>query len=138
MSAQFEVLLFYKYVEIENPVSLMRAQRRLCEKLDLNGRIIVSQEGINGTVEGTQSDTTKYIDEITKDARFTDINFKKSIGDGNSFQKLSVKVRSEIVTSLIPGLTPWKLTGKHLSVHDLHQWFIEKLYYLALESCQQG
>ena len=133
MSAQFEVLLFYKYVEIENPVSLMRTQRCLCEQLNLKGRIIVSTEGINGTVEGTKSETSKYIDAITKDPRFTDVNFKKSIGDGNSFRKLSVKVRPEIVTTLIPNLMPWKLTGKHLSVHDLHQWFTEKREFYIVD-----
>ena len=47
------ILLFYKYVHIENPEQLRDVQRALCEKLGLKGRIIVAHEGINATVEGT-------------------------------------------------------------------------------------
>jgi UPF0176 protein len=133
MKNSFEVLLFYKYVEIENPVRLLRNQRRLCEKLNLKGRIIIGMEGINGTLEGTPKNTEKYIKELIKDEKFSDINFKKSAGDGNAFPKLSIKVRNEIVTSLVPNIMPWKLTGKHLKATELHQWFLDKREFYIVD-----
>ncbi len=46
-----QILLYYKYVHIENPEAETARQRELCERLNLKGRIIVASEGINGTVE---------------------------------------------------------------------------------------
>ena len=122
----YTVLLFYKYVEIKNPSELMNAQRKLCEKLNLKGRISIAREGINGTVEGTKENVEQYIKAVEKDKRFKNINWKKSIGTGNAFKKLKVKVRNEIVTTGIPDkdFGPLNnLTGKYLSAEELFNWY---------------
>jgi len=121
---KYQVLLYYKYVPVEKPEKLRDEQKELCTRLSLKGRIIVAGEGINGTLEGTQEDTEKYITELEKDQRFKDINFKKSIGDGNAFSKLSVKSRPEIVAARQP-INPNEVTGKYLSADELHKWFEE-------------
>lgn len=124
----YQILLYYKYTNIENPIHEMREQRRLCEKLGLTGRIILADEGINGTVEGTFDNTEKYIFEMSKDKRFSDIHWKKSKGTGSAFPKLSVKVREEIVSMHLHenDLKPWSVTGKYLSPEKLHEWFEKK------------
>lgn len=124
----FIVLLYYKYIEIENPEKLMESQRKLCETLDLKGRILIAKEGINGTLEGTSENIEKYINEMNKNKRFKDTNWKKSDGTGNAFKKLKVKVRSEIVTTGIANkdFGPLKnVTGKHLSPNELKKWYEE-------------
>jgi UPF0176 protein len=132
MNPDFQILLYYKYVPIANPTAVMNDQRLLCQKLNLKGRIIIAKEGINGTVEGTKENTEKYIEETTKDPRFADISFKKSVGTGDAFPKLRVKVRDEIVTSDVPGLDPTKKTGKYLTAEELHQWFTQgKEFYIV-------
>ncbi len=120
-----QILLYYKYIEIENPVHEMREQRRMCEKLGLTGRIILASEGINGTVEGKTSNTEKYIEEMSKDPRFSDIHWKKSEGTGEAFPKLSIRVREEIVSMHLHenDLKPWSVTGKYLTPYELHSWF---------------
>jgi len=119
------ILLYYKYVKIQYPKREMKRQRKICEELGLVGRIIVSREGINGTVEGLTENTEKYIEYISKDKRFADINWKKSKGTGNAFPKLSVKVRPEIVSLRLGDLDfdPNKTTGKYLTAEELHNWF---------------
>ncbi len=105
----------------------MRRQKELCESLNLKGRIIVAAEGINGTVEGTKENTEKYIEEMGKDVRFADVHWKRSIGTGASFPKLSVKARKEIV-SLHLGtcdINPNEITGTHLKPEELHAWIKE-------------
>ena len=129
-----QILLWYKYVKIENPVHEMREQRRLCEKLGLTGRIIIAEEGINGTVEGTKQATEKYIKQTIKDPRFLDIHWKKSEGTGTAFPKLSIKVREEIVSMHLHenDLKPWSVTGKYLKPETLHQWFqTKKEFYIV-------
>ena len=120
------VLLFYKYIKIGDPTNLVKDQRDLCEKLGLKGRILIAKEGINGTLEGTVKNIEAYITEMIKDKRFSDINWKKSIGSGSAFKKLKVKVRNEIVTTGIKDkdFGPLnKLTGKYLSVDELFRWY---------------
>ncbi len=128
MSMTYTILLFYKYVEIDNPEELRIKQRELCEKLNLKGRILIASEGINGTLEGTPENTEKYIEEIEKDKRFKNINWKKSEGTGSAFPKLKIKVRPEIVTTGIANkdFGPLKsITGKYLKAEDLKKWYEE-------------
>src|SRR6185437_12628188 len=89
----FQVLLYYKYISIPEAEKVRDEQRELCLNLNLKGRIIVADEGINGTVEGLTSDTEKYIAAMEKSNYFKGIAFKKSVGTGTAFPKLSVKYR---------------------------------------------
>jgi UPF0176 protein len=130
----FEILLYYKYVEIENPEKERDIQRELCERLGLKGRIIVAKEGINGTVEGLKSDTEEYMRILKKDKRFKDMHFKRSEGNGNAFPKLSVKARSEIVAARLGAddVNPAKMTGKYLMAEELHNWIHSgKKFYIV-------
>lgn len=128
MSMKYTILLFYKYIEINNPEELRDKQRKLCERLNLKGRILIAHEGINGTLEGITTDTEKYIQELEKDKRFKNINWKKSEGNGSAFPKLKIKVRPEIVTTGIinKDFGPLKnITGKYLKAEDLKKWYEE-------------
>ena len=129
----FKVLLYYKYVEIKNPEEVMYSQKAICEKLKIKGRIIVAKEGINGTVEGKEKDVKKYIEFMRKSEYFSDVIFKISDGTGNAFPRLSVKVRSEVVTAGLPDLNPNKTTGKYLSHEELHSWFKEKKEFYIVD-----
>lgn len=120
----YQILLYYKYVPIESPEETMSQQRTLCERLGLKGRIIVAKEGINGTVEGTIDNTEKYISEMVKDSRFADIHWKKSIGTGDAFPKLRVRVRPEIVSTHLAerDIDPRVTSGKYLEPEELYEW----------------
>ena len=119
-----QIILFYKYVRIENPEELMKSEVERCERLGLKGRGIIAREGINATYEGTNENIAKYITELENDERFQNIHFKLSQGTGSAFPKLSVKVRNEIV-SLGLGtcdIDPNQVTGVHLKPEELHEW----------------
>ncbi len=122
---KYQILLFYKYISIADPKVVRDEQRALCESFGLKGRIIVGNEGINGTVEGLVQSTEKYIEAMEKSQYFQGIRYKKSEGTGKAFPKLSVKFRPEIVTTGVEGLDPTKATGKYLSADELHQWYEE-------------
>ncbi len=120
-----QVLLFYKYITIEDPALLMRDFRALCERFTLTGRVLIAPEGINATVEGETSNTEAFVVELIKDPRFVDLQIKRSVGAGNSFPGLSVKVKSEIVgTKFTPEeADPRVLTAPHLNPDELRAWY---------------
>lgn len=120
--SEYQVLLYYKYVKIKDPKSIMDSQFVICSKLNLTGRIIIAEEGINGTVEGKRGDCEKYIRLMNEDKLFAGINFKISEGTGSAFNKLKIRVRPEVVTAKVK-VDPQKVTGKYLTAQELHNWF---------------
>lgn len=129
MSEEFQILLYYKYTPIEDTQDFLKNQRELCQKLGLKGRIIIAHEGINGTLEGTAENIRIYAKALKDDPRFADIHLKFSAGTGASFPKLSVKVRSEIVSLHLPkeaDIDPRTTTGKYLQAEQLHDWIHNK------------
>ncbi len=121
---EYQILLFYKYVHLEDPAAVRDWIRGLCEKYHFKGRLIVAAEGINFTFEGKTADTEAFIVDMQKDTRFLNIHFKRSPGTGDAFPKLSVKLREEIVTGNLGvcDVDPNEVTGKHLPPAELHEW----------------
>ena len=46
-SLPYRVLLYYKYVTIDNPIEESKNHLELCLSLELKGRILFASEGIN-------------------------------------------------------------------------------------------
>ncbi len=117
MNAPFQVLLYYKYVRIDDSDDFMNAHRELCERLGLLGRILIAEEGINGTVSGETAATEEYMASMHADPQFADMEFKIDPADAHVFPKLLIKVREEIVTIDLGNddVNPNETTGKRLS-----------------------
>ena len=98
-----KILLFYAFTPLADPEALRLWQRDLCESLGLGGRIILSKDGINGTVGGELDAVKKYRKKTREYAPFHDIDFRWSDGKGGDFPRLSVKVRDELVSFGAPG-----------------------------------
>lgn len=99
MPNSYQILLFYKYIDINDPELFATQQRAWCDELNLKGRTIVASEGINSTLEGSLKDTQEYIRRMTSKTGFNNIHWKRSTSNGDSFPKLSIKVRDEIVST---------------------------------------
>src|SRR3989338_1518754 len=130
-----QIILFYKYVYIDDPEAVKNWQIQICEKLRLKGRCIIASEGINATYEGTRENIKKYIKELQIDERFRNIHFKYSMGIGHAFPRLSIKVRKEIVSLSYDTceIDPNQVTGKRLLPEELHQWFKEKREFYIVD-----
>ena len=105
-----KVLLYYVFTPLADPEAIRLWQRDLCEGLGIRGRILISKDGLNGTVGGDMAALKRYLRKTREYAPFKDIDFKWSEGtgldgDGQSldFPRLVVKVRDEIVSFGAPG-----------------------------------
>src|SRR5699024_762146 len=106
----------YNFTEIEDPEQFSVDHLQFCKDLDLKGRILVSKNGINGTVSGTVEQTKKYMDAMHADSRFKDTVFKIDEHDGHAFAKMHVRPREELVTlRLDDAPKPTELSGEYLT-----------------------
>ena len=113
----FQTLLYYCYSPIENAEQFAADHLKFCKSLNLVGRIIVADEGLNGTVSGTAEACKAYMDAIHADPRFAKTDFKIDEVEEPSFIKMHCRYKSEIVYSGLRDpnvIDPNKETGKHL------------------------
>jgi UPF0176 protein len=111
---KYYILLYYCYTPIDNPETFREGHHHFCISLDLRGRIIVAEEGINGTVSGLIENCKKYMDTLKADPRFSKLDFKIEESPDHGFQKLHVRVKPEIVHSSLRFIDPNKRTGEYL------------------------
>lgn len=110
----YYLLLYYCYTQIDDPDQFRDDQHLFCLENNMRGRIIIASEGLNGTVSGLKEDCEKYITYIKSDARFDKIEFKIEESHNHGFEKLHVRVKSEIVYSGFKHVNPNERTGIHL------------------------
>ncbi|MNH95537.1 putative rhodanese-related sulfurtransferase [compost metagenome] len=122
MSSPYQILLFYKFVNIEDPEAFTAEHLQYCKELGIKGRILIAKEGINGTLSGTVEQTEKYMADLRANPLFEDIVFKIDESEGHAFKKLFVRYRQELVTFRVDDreLDPNKISGKRLSPKEWH------------------
>ncbi|MFB7252128.1 rhodanese-related sulfurtransferase [Microbacterium sp. NPDC056234] len=105
-----KIVLFYVFTPLADPEAIRLWQRDLGEALRLRGRLIISKDGINGTLGGDLPALKKWARSFRSYAPFKNADIKWSEGTGVDdaghsldFPKLSVKVRDEIVSFGAPG-----------------------------------
>ncbi|MDR7072329.1 rhodanese-related sulfurtransferase [Fictibacillus barbaricus] len=122
MSEKMRVLLYYKYVQIDDPENFKNEHLKFCKDLGLLGRIIVAPEGINGTVSGTYEQTEIYMNHLKSDSRFADIVFKIDEVEEHTFKKIFVRHKKELVTwRFEEDVNPNQLSGKRLSPKEFYE-----------------
>ncbi|WP_084361434.1 oxygen-dependent tRNA uridine(34) hydroxylase TrhO [Herbiconiux solani] len=113
-----KIILYYVFAPIADPEAVRLWQRDLCEGLGLRGRILISPDGINGTLGGELDAVKRYVRKTREFGPFAGLDVKWSEGAAlegapaskhtpyrasTDFPRLSVKVRDEIVSFGAPG-----------------------------------
>jgi UPF0176 protein len=124
---KYEVLLYYKYIDVVNPDIEVNNQRNILSRLNLKGRVLIATEGINGTVCGTSSQCDEYISYMNLHSIFNEIDFKKSSSDFICFSKLIVKLKKEIVVlGIDPKDMPASISAETIMPSDFHNLMNKK------------
>lgn len=123
----YRVLLYYNYTTIENPELFAKEHLDFCKSIGLKGRILVAEEGINGTVSGTVEATDAYMEHMHADERFKDTWFKIDEAEGHAFRKMFVRPRKELVAlNLEDDINPHELTGKYLNPKEFKEALLDE------------
>ncbi|MBX4212153.1 rhodanese-related sulfurtransferase [Candidatus Pacearchaeota archaeon] len=111
-----EIILFYKYVKIDDPQEFAISHKDFCKELGLFGRILIAEEGINGSVSGTKDQIERYKSAMRSNPIFSDIQFKEEEGLMHPFNRMAVKVKKEIVR--FDQDVDLSKAGKHISPQE--------------------
>lgn len=117
----YNTLLYYCYSTIADGEQFAADHLKFCKSLGLTGRIIVADEGLNGTVSGSVEACKTYMYTIHADERFAKTEFKIDEVDTPSFVKMHVRYKSEIVHSGLRDpnvIDPKQKTGIHLEPQE--------------------
>jgi len=119
----YRVLLYYKFVPIPDAESFTAEHLVYCKELGVKGRILIADEGINGTLSGTYEQTEQYMQHMHADPLFADMVFKIDEVDKHAFRKIFVRHKKELVTLRYEKpLDPNTLSGKRLSPKEFHEY----------------
>ncbi len=112
----YKVAALYKFTKILNPFKIHNNIRSKLKNHNVNGTILVGEEGINGTISSnSKNNLDKAIEFISKLEGFKNLEVKYSFSEKNPFIRLKVKLKKEIVTIGDTSVDPTKIVGEYVS-----------------------
>lgn len=118
-SAQrYLVAAFYKFVTLPDYEARKPALLAFCEKRRVKGLILLAREGINSTIAGAPDDVHAVLAYLRKDPLLHDLQHKESFADKAPFYRMKVRLKKEIVTLQVPGVSPTHMAGTYVPPAD--------------------
>ena len=110
-----KIITLYKFHKIQDPLKLQAALKKELKNLDILGTIIVSNEGINGTVSGTSINLDRAIECLKLHSKILDLDLKESFSKKSPFLRLKIKIKDEIVTMGKKNINPSTQSGEYIN-----------------------
>jgi UPF0176 protein len=120
------LLLFYALRPLADPEGIRLWQRELCVRLGLRGRVVVSPQGLHGTVGGDGRRLVRYARATREHPAFQHMVFRVVAGQETGEAGLEVSVEDEVVAFGAPdelqvGVDGLVGAGRHLTPQQLHE-----------------
>ena len=113
---------FYRYMSIENPESLRDELYRDWNAFQIFGRIYIAAEGINAQLSCPEHHWEAFKKNMDSNTAFVKIPLKIALQPGESFYKLTIKVKNEIVAyGLEKNEYDMQHIGHHLNATQFNQ-----------------
>ena len=93
---------FYRYVNIDKPKALRDKLYNEWIELNVLGRVYIAEEGINAQISIPEPVFDTFIGLLNKKDYLANMPLKYAIQEGESFIKLAIRVKKEIVAYNIP------------------------------------
>ena len=131
--SSYKVILFYKYVHLDNPVEIVNTHLEWCLNNNIRGRVFFAKEGVNGTVSGTIKNIEKYKAYLTSFPEFEDVWFKEDETNEHAFRKMHVRLKNEIVNGDLQNVS-LENGGRRLSPEELLKFYADKKDFVIVDT----
>jgi UPF0176 protein len=112
------VAALYKFTKLPDYRQLQPKLLDFCLMQKLKGTLLLAEEGINGTVAGSRQGIDALLAFLKADPRFADIDHKQSFAEKTPFYRMKVRLKKEIVTLGVPGISPTHKVGAYVQAQD--------------------
>lgn len=121
------VATFYQFVELSDYQDLRWPLRSLCLQYGMRGTLLLTPEGVNGTVAGTRAGINAILEWFKADGRLDCLEYKESSMDteNNPFYRMKVKLKKEVVTFGIPGISPKMTVGYYVRPENWNELILD-------------
>ncbi len=118
MSLPYVVAALYKFADFSDFKEFQPKLLSVCKSLGVKGTLLVAEEGMNGTISGSREGIDAALAFIRSHPSFSDIEHKESFASKEPFLRMKVKLKKEIVTMGVPGITPKNGVGEYVEPKD--------------------
>ena len=115
---QFLTAAFYRFVELPDFAQLRAPLLACCEAHEVKGIILLATEGINGTIAGPAEGVHAVLAHLTCDSRLANLQHKEAWSAKSPFYRMKVRLKREIVTMGVPGISPTRMAGNYVKPED--------------------
>lgn len=112
------IAALYQFASLPDYKEMREKLWNLCSSLDIKGTLLLAEEGINGTVCGSRDGIDQLKSFLDADGRFDNLEYKESFSDRPRFFRLKVRLKKEIVTLGVEGVSPTKKVGQYVEPQD--------------------
>ena len=109
------VAALYKFAPLPQFRDLQQPLKECCEAGGVMGTLLLAEEGINGTIAGTRQAIDDVMALIRSNTVLEDLEYKESHASQMPFYRLKVRLKTEIVTLGVPGISPLKKVGTYVA-----------------------
>ena len=124
----------YKFEPLIDPIDLVSLYQQKCDELKLKGTMLISKNGINFSLAGTQQATDTIVSFLEEDNRFLNIPLKVTYSETQPFRRMKVRLKKEIISLGREDINPRELTGERISPQDLKKLLDHKEDVLVLDT----
>ena len=114
----FIVAALYKFAKLPDYRAMQPGLLDFCIAQEIKGTLLLAEEGINGTVAGSRQGIDALLAFLRSDARLADLEHKESVAGKMPFYRMKVRLKKEIVTLGVPGISPSKKVGTYVAPED--------------------
>ncbi|MEL6495831.1 MAG: rhodanese-related sulfurtransferase [Cyanobacteria bacterium J06623_7] len=115
------IATFYKFAELTDLPAKQAQILAWCRLESIKGTIILAEEGINGTIAGSEQAIASILNYLRGLPNLADLEHKESRTAKAPFAKLKVKIKPEIVTLGIPEINPNRQVGTYVEPQAWNQ-----------------
>jgi UPF0176 protein len=116
----------YKFIALNELPALRTALKTHAQENHLRGTILISTEGINLMLVGLPSHLNHFKNYLHKIPEFSDLYYKESFSQEQTFNRLLVKIKKEIIAFGVESIDPIHEKAPYVKPAELKQWLDEK------------
>jgi predicted sulfurtransferase len=125
---------FYRFFSWTGYQTARALLRERCVRLGLKGTVLVSPEGINGSICGTERDVRAFLSGLRDLPGLEGLRARETWSSSPSFKRLKIRPKKKIISMGSSDADPSVRTGLRLAPAELKRWLDEGRDFVLVDT----